>query len=251
MYLAALRNARDRARDERGFTLVELLMALAAGMVVVTATMALLITSLHLTSNYTDRVDANQQGRDALQRITQALNSSCISPSVTPVLAGSTSTSLSFYSTQTDTPSVTPNMITITENGTTTTPGSLVLKTQPMTGSINNWSATGTATNYVLLPYSLAPSVSSTQNSSVTTSGAVFTYYGYASDDTPTTLITPGSSGLTSSQASQVVMVVINFEALPSDNWNAGNRGADFSDSVVLRLTPASSATGVSNSPCS
>ena len=70
----------SRLRDERGFTLVEVMVALAIGLVVSTATLAIVIVSVHLGSNYTDRVDANQQGRLAMERITQALNSSCVTP---------------------------------------------------------------------------------------------------------------------------------------------------------------------------
>ena len=36
-------------------------------------------------------------------------------------------------------------------------------------------------------------------------------------------------------QAATVVMVSIDFQALPTDNWNANGRAADFTGSVVLR----------------
>ena len=245
MYVADVRwRHRLRARDERGFTLIELLVAMLAGTVVAGATLAILIVSMHLTSNYTDRVDANQQGRIAMERITQALNSSCISPAVTPVLAGSTANSLSFYSSQglaqPDAPLITPNQITITMSGTASTAGSLVMTTQPQTGVTNNWTASGSSTDFTLLQWA-AWSRSQT---------GIFQYFGYASDDTPTLALTPGTGGLTSAQAAQVVMVTIGYQALPSDNWNATGRPADFTNSVVLRLTPASSAASASNSPC-
>ena len=72
-----------------------------------------MIVSVHLSSNYTDRVDANQQGRLAMERITQALNSSCVTTNQAPVLAGSTSTKLMFYSATSDIPGTVPNEITI------------------------------------------------------------------------------------------------------------------------------------------
>jgi Tfp pilus assembly protein PilW len=242
MYLALA-----RLRGERGFTLIELLVAILAGIVVAAAAGAILITSTHLTSSSDDRVDANQQGRFALERITQALNSSCISPSVTPVLSGSTATSLSFYSSQglatPDAPLITPNEITVSLAGSQTAPGALTLTTQPLTGTNNNWTATGSATNFTLISYAM-------QTVQSGTTLPLFSYYGYASNDTPTSQIAPGSGGLTSTQAADVVMVTINFAALPTDDWNALGRAADFNDSVVLRLTPASSAASASNSPC-
>ena len=86
MTRAALRRRLD-PRDERGFTLIEMLVAMLAGGIVASATLAIVIVSVHLTSNYNDRVDANQQGRMAIEQITQALNSSCVSAATAPVLA--------------------------------------------------------------------------------------------------------------------------------------------------------------------
>jgi prepilin-type N-terminal cleavage/methylation domain-containing protein len=245
MYLAlagAWRAARARLRDERGFTLIELLIAMATGSIVSAATMAVVVVSLHLTSNYTDRVDANQQGRLAMTKITQALNSSCINPSVIPVLAGSSGSAITFYSSYSDTPLIVPDKITITMNGITGTPGSFVMSTQHLTGTTNNWTANGTPASFTLLPWA-AP----------TGSTPVFQYYQYAADNTPTSLITPAGAGstLTAAQAAEVVAVTITFQALPSDNWSANGRAADFASQVTLRLTPASSSSSASNSPCS
>ena len=89
------------------------MVALAIGLVVSTATLAIVIVSVHLSSNYTDRVDANQQGRLAMEKITQALNSSCVTPNQPPVIQGSTSTSLIFYSAMNDTPGPVPSLMTI------------------------------------------------------------------------------------------------------------------------------------------
>jgi Tfp pilus assembly protein PilV len=96
-------------RSESGFTLVELLVATAIGMVVSTATLAIVITSVHFSSNYADRVDATQQGRIAMQKITQLLNSSCVAASVAPILATSDANNLWFYSALGDNPTITPS----------------------------------------------------------------------------------------------------------------------------------------------
>ena len=73
----------------QGFTLVEVLVALILGLIVAAATMAIVITSVHFSSNYGDRVDATQEGRAAMLKITQALDSSCVATSVAPILAAS------------------------------------------------------------------------------------------------------------------------------------------------------------------
>ena len=81
------RLARAFRDDERGFTLVELLVASAAGIVVTTAMGAIVITSVHFSSNYNDRVDANQEARTAMEKITQSLNSSCVAALVPPIMS--------------------------------------------------------------------------------------------------------------------------------------------------------------------
>ena len=103
-----------RLRDERGFTLIELLVALRAGAVISTATLEIVIISLHLSSNYTDRIDANQQGRIAMERITQALTVGCVDARpVPPVVAGSTATQSSSTATSRRRATIQPNLVTI------------------------------------------------------------------------------------------------------------------------------------------
>ena len=132
-----------RLRDERGFTLVEVMVALVIGLVVSTATLAIVIVSVHLGSNYTDRVDANQQGRLAMERITQALNSSCVTPNQPPVLAGSTVDVRSCSTARTnDTPGDRPERGHDLAPGTPGQPAPLTMSTQPLTGTAPNWAAT-------------------------------------------------------------------------------------------------------------
>src|SRR5579862_1394884 len=157
--------------SERGFTLIEVMVALMIGVVVSGATLAIVIVSVHLGSNYTDRVDANQQGRLAMEKITQALNSSCVTPNQPPVLAGSTGTSMSFYSAQNDTPGATPNEVTVSLAS--TQPAPLLMSTQTLTGT----APAGTATSTPPAVYTLALYVAQSVVSGATQ--PVFQYYGY------------------------------------------------------------------------
>ena len=223
-------------RSESGFTLVELLVATAIGMVVSTATLAIVITSVHFSSNYADRVDATQQGRTAMQKLTQLLNSSCVAASVAPILPTSDANNLWFYSALGDNPTITPSEEEVSFSG-----GQLVLNTFANTGGTGpaSWTFASTATSqFVLLPH--AAQVGSTP---------IFQYYGYASggalNTTPYTLATT----LGSTNAATTAEVQINFQANPTTNGTALGRPAYFSDTVVLRLSPSSSST--SNLPCS
>jgi len=111
-------------RSESGFTLVELMVAAVSGIIVSTATLAVVISSVHLSSNFGDRVDATQQGRTAMLKITQALGSSCVLASLPPVLpntvdsantisATSDATHMWFYSSLNDDATITPNLVDV------------------------------------------------------------------------------------------------------------------------------------------
>jgi type II secretory pathway pseudopilin PulG len=234
-------------RSESGFTLIELMVATVCGMIVSAATLAIVITSVHLTSNYSDRVDATQEGRTAMQKITQALESSCVLSSLPPILpntvdsantisATSDSSDLWFYSSLSDNATITPNLVDVSLTG-----GSLVMNTyaySSTTGSAPDWVFSSTPTAFTLLPNATNETVNGTTL-------PVFEYYGYNSSGTMSS--TPFPVPLSSANAAATAMVTINFEAISADNWTAQGRPASFSNSVVLRLTPASST---STTPC-
>ena len=246
------RQALTRAlRDERGFTLIELLVAGLASIVVTGALGAIVISSVKFSSNYTDRTDANQEGAIAMEKITQALNSSCVASQVPPVVStGSTGTyssdgtHLYFYSSLSDGPVITPNLVEVAlANGQLTmttnnaTGGSAPSPTNP-----NPWTFGSTGPTFTLLP-----NASQTVNSGGTV--PVFQYYGYTTGGSIAS--SPFTTPLSTTDAAQTAKVVVSFSSNPSDNNNTANRSVDLTNSVVLRLTPASATTGATNIPCS
>ena len=144
------------------------MVALVLGIIVSAATLAIVITSVHLTSNYDDRVDATQQGRDAMLKITQALNSSCVAAGLAPILAASDNNDLWFYSALSDSPTIAPNKVEVSLTG-----GSLVMNTYAYSSgtSPTSWTFSPTATSSVLLP-----------NAEQYNSTPIFQYYGYGSN---------------------------------------------------------------------
>jgi len=253
---------RAALRDERGFTLIELLVATLAGIIVTTATGAVVIASVHFSSNFGNRVDANQEGRVAMEKITQALNSSCVATGVTPLVgtpvptgmvggaaSGSDASDAVFYSSLTDTPTIEPNEVEISLTGTAPSQ-QLVMYTYANTntaGTAPPWTFSTTpspAGGFVLLPNAAQATI----NGAVQ---PVFQYYGYTSSGSINT--TPFAVPLSATDASNTAEVTVSFEALPSNkgaNLSAKGAGANISDSVVLKLTPASSAPNGSNTPC-
>lgn len=247
-----------RLRDERGFTLIEMLVALIAGTIVSGAMAAIVIVSVHFNSNLTDRVDANQEGRIAMEKIVQALNSACVATDVPPVYASGETTSvptasdathLYFVSSLTDAALINPNLYEVALTG-----GQLVMYTYPWVSgtapSSTNpapWTFNSTpSSSFILLPHA-AQTVSSG------TTVPVFQYYGYPSGATGgagTISVNENSTNGTLASGSAVAEVAISFSALPSDNGTATGRPTDLTNSVVLRLTPASSSITAANAPC-
>jgi prepilin-type N-terminal cleavage/methylation domain-containing protein len=245
-----------RLRDERGYTLIEMIMATAAGLLVAAATMAILAASYKMLANGADRVDANQQGRTALLRIEQLLESSCVAGlGVSPVVGGSSAgtgappsgaNSITFLSSLSDLQSVPPNedVISLTGGGAL----DLVTYTNP-TGSEPDWvfPTTATSTTVLVSHAALTPNTA-----------AIFKYYPYASNGqlaTTADQLVNGylpSSGNSGQNSATVSAVTIQFEALASDGNSSVGNGVDFSDQVVLRLTPVSSTPPTSTpEPCS
>ena len=229
---------RTRAASQRGFTMIEMLVALLAAGIISTASLYTVIISLHFSSNYQDRIDANQQGRIAMVRVIQALQSACVAPQVPPVVAGSTATKLVVYSNQSDAATIQPNLVTIQLAS-----GSLTMGTQAWSsGNYPNYVFSSTVTNFTLLPHAAQATLNGTG------SQPVFQYFGYTAGGVLST--TAYAVPLSAANAATTAEVTVAFQALPTDSQSALGRGTNFNDSVVLRLTPASGDATASNAPC-
>lgn len=94
--MSALRLARGRLREERGFTLTEMLVALAIGTATLTVIMNLVVASHAASSRVVARVDGTQRGRVAMEQATQRLRSQVCLGSNAPIIAGNQD-SVTFY----------------------------------------------------------------------------------------------------------------------------------------------------------
>jgi hypothetical protein len=225
-----------RLRDERGVTLVELLVALVAGLVVSFAAFSILDVSLSQSSRVADRVSADQRGRVAMEKIMLKLHSSCVAAETTPVEPNSEGNKLLIISqtgSQASFSKVTLHKIYLEG-------GKLIDVSYPNTEAkpAPNWEFSGT------------PESTHTLLTGVTQTGAtpVFQYYKYEGSELSKTALTPPLSEKT---AEETAAITVSFTTAPESGIVgkiANDRTVDLADTAVLRFSPASSSGG--NLPC-
>jgi type II secretory pathway pseudopilin PulG len=91
-----LKNNRSCIRDDRGFTLMELLVSMLTATIVVGALFSILTISTGQTTLIADKVQANQLGRTAMTRIVDELHSSCLAAGFAPIQEKSNENELIF-----------------------------------------------------------------------------------------------------------------------------------------------------------
>lgn len=246
-----LTSLRHRTRRSAGFTLIELVVAMAAGIVVLFALSGLMIATLHQSQQTFTRIDATRQARTALATIENELHSACLGASA-PIQAGSSADSLAFVSFYGTSASPTPVWHQLSFDPTA---GTLTDTSYNVTGSAPNWVQGMLASPNLLLANVRRQA----------TNTPVFQYYAYQQVGTDAagrtywvipdgtnlnpltgTVVAPNaldsSSGLASTVAGTVVEVVINLSVgATSSTLNAPVtstvNNAPVTDAISLRLT--------------
>lgn len=222
--------------EERGTTLVELVIGTAIGMVVLSALTMLIITSMHASARVTARIHATQNARISLVKIIEELHSSCVVPKIAPVQEKSTGTLLRFShapASEGSSATVKPVLSTVALSGT-----NLVETEYASLGGIPpTFSKTAMGPSH-LLATGVAPTAPSS---------SIFTYYTYSSGKLVPVL--QKELGLT--EANSVIQVKVAFTAFPpTTSISDSNVGASVENSVMLRLTPPSFEAQAGSMPC-
>jgi hypothetical protein len=267
---------RGRLRSEHGVTLVELLVAMAAGIVVLFGLLSIMIVTLHQTQRTFTTVDATRRARTAFANIENDLHSACVAgkPPIEGVTGGVTESDanhlvfLSFFGTAAN---PTPIWHQLSFNSAA---GTLIDSTYNVTGTSPDWIQGSLIANTTLL----------TNVARLSTTTPVFQYYAYAPEYTdssgnvywiipdgtnavPITGTVPASAplstsspGLSASDAGITAEVVINLSVGASSGGlnNASLTAVNdpVTDSISLRLTTPpdyvpSGATAAGYLPCS
>lgn len=268
------------ARDERGFTLVELLVVMLAGTVIVMAIMAMLDVTIHQTSRTFSKVSATQNARIVTETIENELHSACVGNGITPIQAGSDGNDLMFISQYGSTVagSATAAVPTPVEHKIVFAGGALTDYVYPATNSSPPWTFASSPT----------PSAGTVLvgNVSAVSGTPVFQYFAYTqptNNGTPytdsagntymmiqdglnylpgSTTIKPAAqpldvgSSLNDTDAGNTSEVLMTFNTAPATSslvqTNLSNVNATVQDQIVLRMTPPANhaGNGASFTPC-
>jgi prepilin-type N-terminal cleavage/methylation domain-containing protein len=231
--MSPIQRLRARLRDQRGFTLVELLVATSVGIVIVLAMFNLVDSSTRASANVEDRVDAVQRGRAAIEQITQRLRSQvCLGEGIAAITEAKDD-SITFYA-QLSGDTFSPERRQISFTG----------------GSITEsvWYGTGTPPNmtYPEAPTYTRSMVRDIARATDPASGAeipVFRYFAFVGND-PAKPSLKLQTPLVPADMARTVKIEVTFDARPGRRAGQGNRiDTTFGNEVFVRTADPTEPT--------
>jgi Tfp pilus assembly protein PilV len=259
---------RTERRGERGFALLELMVAVAGGIVVIGALVFLLTIALRESSRSLTRIDATSHARVEVETLMNELHSACTAYGVTPIETGSTNTALVFTSAYGDAADPTTVQHTIswnsstgaltdtTSSGTTTLLSNVAEYTSPSTHATTpmfQYFAYEQPANSAGVGYTDGAGNQLMMLLDGTTAPVPGTTNTYPSNN-PDPLTTPLTSAESTSAVEVVMTLVVGAPGTAPENTtlSGGGTSDEISDSAVMRLTPAPNhvGSGSSFSPC-
>jgi prepilin-type N-terminal cleavage/methylation domain-containing protein len=223
--------------DERGFSLIELLVSLAVGSILLMAIFGALDYSVTANGKIQDRVDSAQRGRAAMELITRQLRSQiCLGPGYPAIPSGITSdgSSITFYTDLGgDTPKLQRRTITYSN-------GTLFETDYNVTGTIPTAPTfTLARSNWVLADHlALVPST------------PFFRYYGFTQNPvTPNLWLNTTGPSYTLADADKPSVVKVSMSFIANPLRGPGIQGTSnaslstFQNDVYVRTSDASDPT--------
>lgn len=226
---------RSAINDQRGVTLVEMLVGMLVGIIVLGGVVTLVTTTARSSGRVSERVAVDQVARPMMQRLMDELHSTCISPGIAPVLAGSSASSISFIHQTGSAVSPVPVKRTITLSA-----GKLTDTVYNSTGgSAGDWTFSTTPSS----TYQLLDRVSNIGST------PIFSYYAYASG---VISATPLATPLSDADAAVAVQVDVAFQVSPATSATSTEVGApvQLTNSALLRFSPSNEDTSQAGLPC-
>jgi hypothetical protein len=231
----------SRVREESGFTVMELVVAMTVGFVVVAAIFTLLESTVRLNSGVISKTDAMQRGRLAMDTITRELRSQvCLNNLNNPaVVAGATDESVTFYADFSEgTGDELPEKRTLTferDTGNITT--TIARATVPNPDSSEDFEPDGT--NLTLENAALQMVPDGGDPDTLDDEVPFLKYYAYElvgnpRHPEPTKWLDPGADGLSTAEAARVARIEISFVSRPTGATDS-EKGVHLSDQIMAR----------------
>jgi hypothetical protein len=211
-----------RARSESGHTLMELVVAMALGMGILLIAFHLLDRSLGLTREVSDRVDAVQRGRLAMDTMTRQLRSQvCLGANA--ALVAASGDSATFYSNLSASGAPEKDTFTFDE----------AARTLTQTRLLGTGAAPGTT-------FTTAPRVNTLLNNAARNGPSpalapVFTYYGFDTSNPPKAVLQLTPMPLTQLQREHTARIVVSFVSRPTQAKTTTKRAAVLTDEIFVR----------------
>jgi prepilin-type N-terminal cleavage/methylation domain-containing protein len=247
-------------RDERGFTLIEMLVALAAGSVVCAALVATLSFTTKQQARLSSAVQANQLSRTAMTKIVDELHSACLAPEFTPVQSGSSSTNLSFINAYSEAPVISESKPEAYKQR---------IEWNEATGKLINFTYPSNGGSWPKFTFSETPSPSGgtvlatnvTQNKSGGKAVPMFQFYAYTttvSSTTESALSTLETKALevplTEANAAKAAAVLVSFKTAVGvkgkEEERPGGRVVELGNLVTLAFSAPKSESLTTDGPC-
>jgi prepilin-type N-terminal cleavage/methylation domain-containing protein len=230
-------------RDESGFTLPELLIALSIALIVSFATFSLIEIAMRRAGDTENRVKSAQQGRMAMDTVVRqlrsqvCLNTATPTPPMSPPAAFGTvtsSTTAVFYTDFTDAgkpTTVAPELHVLTYDA-----GTRRLIERDYTGTVK------LVTNVYTYTYPTAASTPArtkilAENVIPLTAVPIFQYFTYntATPPRPQLALAAPATGMLAADTARVARIVVNFRSLTTSNVNNLTGSSVFQDEVTVR----------------
>jgi type II secretory pathway component PulJ len=231
-----------RLRDEeRGVTLVEFVVAMALGMVVLIAVFGLVEATQRSSSRITQRIDAAQRGRIAMEQMTQSLRSLvCVQPAgdaAPSLIASGDGSQVTVYA-------AIQGGVAGQAAPSPLAPQRRQYRYDAAANMITETVAPGVGTMPALSFPTTRPARTVLADVAAPSGATVFSYYTYKADGTidPTPLAVP----LTDATRNRVVRIGVNFVSRPTGGSKERAVQAPFQNVVSVRRPLETTEAGVS-----
>jgi prepilin-type N-terminal cleavage/methylation domain-containing protein len=228
--MTTLARIRRRTAQQRGFTLIELMVAMTVGMVIIGVAFGLLDAVVRTFGSSGERVDVSQRGRQAMDTVTQKLRSQVCggtNPDFTPSFVYADKDKVVFWS---DTGDKAADGIT---------PKGKRLRGLELAGAtLNELEFPGTGQDPAATPTKreLATDLAANNN------GGLFRFYAYnpqaanqAATPAPPLYLELTGAPLVAADLQRIVRVTVNFTAFPRNSSATDKLAADFTGDFLSR----------------